>query len=112
MDIRSGRYVFGYDPGAGPERAGVEAAARPRRPRNPANAFRDLPAPTGPFPFRMDLGGVIGPAAIAEIAAAGKMVFHTVGDTGQKNHGGRRKTRSATTSATRSPSNGTSTHRV
>ncbi len=87
MDIQSGRYVFGYDPGAAPERAGVEAA-RPRRPRNPANAFRELPAPTGPFPFRLDLGGVIGPEAIAEIAAAGKMVFHAVGDTGQKNHGG------------------------
>jgi len=39
--------------------------------------YRELPAPTGPAPYRLDVTKVIGP-----LPNPNKMVFHTVGDTG------------------------------
>ena len=39
--------------------------------------FRDLPAPTGPAPYRLDVTQVLGP-----LPSTTKMVFHTLGDTG------------------------------
>lgn|SRR5262245_11690222 len=93
MDMQSGRFVFGWLPEsqASPEMIAeaVRAApdARRERRRNPANAFRNLPEPSGVYPFHLELGEVLGPQAIADIQAAGKLVFHAVGDTGQKSHG-------------------------
>ncbi|HXM57433.1 MAG TPA: metallophosphoesterase [Candidatus Dormibacteraeota bacterium] len=43
---------------------------------------RPLPRPTGPFPYRLDLGQVLGPAALQQVTDGGKLVFHCVGDTG------------------------------
>jgi len=39
--------------------------------------FRDLPTPTGPAPYRLDVTKVTGP-----LPSTTQMVFHTVGDTG------------------------------
>jgi hypothetical protein len=44
--------------------------------------FRPLPAPTGTPPYHLALGDVLHGTAIDQITAAGKLVFHTVGDTG------------------------------
>ena len=41
-----------------------------------------LPAPRGAAPYRLDLAEVLGTKAITAIEAAGKLVFHAVGDTG------------------------------
>src|SRR5262245_45976931 len=49
--------------------------------------FKKLPDPSGPYPFRMRLGDVIGRANVRSIQDAGTLVFHTVGDTGQRSHG-------------------------
>jgi hypothetical protein len=49
--------------------------------------FKKLPEPSGPYPFRMRLGDVIGGAAERAIVANNKLVFHSVGDTGQHGHG-------------------------
>ncbi len=49
------------------------------------NAWFDLPKPTGNPPFRMDLSSVLTPDEVAQIKASGRMVFHTVGDTGGVN---------------------------
>ena len=49
------------------------------------NAWFDLPKPTGNPPFRMDLTTVLTPEEVAQIKASGRMVFHTVGDTGGVN---------------------------
>jgi len=91
MDMQSGRYVFGFDSYQPIETEGLEAATLERsrgRRRNPANGFRELPAPTGPYPFHLDLAAVLGPAAMNEITGAGKLVFHAIGDSGQKSNGG------------------------
>lgn len=45
-------------------------------------AFRPLPKPTGPAPYRLDLASVLPAADIAAIQAAGKLVFHLNGDMG------------------------------
>ena len=44
--------------------------------------FRDLPAPTGPAPYRLDLRDIIPDSAYQEIIAAKKMAFHFNGDIG------------------------------
>src|SRR3954447_3566705 len=49
--------------------------------------FKKLPAPSGPYPFRIRLGDVIGTAAERAIVTNGQLVFHSVGDTGQHGHG-------------------------
>ncbi len=47
----------------------------------PHYPFQPLPTPLGPAPYRFDLSKLLPAADIATIAA-GTMVFHTVGDTG------------------------------
>lgn len=44
--------------------------------------FEKLPRPTGRYPYRLDLAEVLGPDAIAQMTASGRLVFHCVGDTG------------------------------
>lgn len=53
-----------------------------RASRPPAQAEQPLPAPTGDAPYRLDLGAVIGDAAVEAITASGAISFHAVGDTG------------------------------
>jgi hypothetical protein len=79
--------------------ATISPVAHPRRvprpPTVPAHAqvqkthgvrsnqhFQTLPKPTGPYPYRMQLGDVLVPEAISAIRNAGKLVLHVVGDTG------------------------------
>lgn len=44
--------------------------------------FRDLPAPTGPAPYRLDLRDIIPASAYEEVITANKLVFHFNGDIG------------------------------
>jgi hypothetical protein len=44
--------------------------------------FRDLPAPTGPPPYRLDLKDVLAPAAYRKIVRTKRMSFHLNGDIG------------------------------
>jgi acid phosphatase type 7 len=48
----------------------------------PPQVLQPLPPPTGPPPFRLDLGAVIGVEAAAAIESRGALVFHALGDTG------------------------------
>jgi acid phosphatase type 7 len=52
---------------------------------NSGDKWFDLPTPTGPPPFHLELAAVLGPEAIAKIAAKKRLVFHAVGDTGGVN---------------------------
>ncbi len=45
-----------------------------------------MPAARGEKPFRLDLADVLGADAVGKIETAGKLVFHTVGDTGGVKH--------------------------
>ena len=47
-------------------------------------AFQPLPTPIGPAPYRFDLSQLLHADAVAAIKNAGKLVFHTVGDTGDE----------------------------
>jgi acid phosphatase type 7 len=93
MDIQSGRHIFGFDTDPAQtartmaESAGGRWNGVARRARNPAQHFHDLPNPTGSFPFHLKLEDILGTDAIQEIVVAGRMVFHAIGDTGQKSHG-------------------------
>src|SRR6266568_6869919 len=51
----------------------------------PPQVFQPLPPPTGAPPFRLDLATVIGVDAVNAIEQFGKLVFHTVGDSGGVN---------------------------
>lgn len=53
--------------------------------KNPTQPWQDLPAPTGPAPFHLSLDSVLSADAISTINNSGKMVFHSVGDTGGVN---------------------------
>jgi predicted phosphodiesterase len=53
-----------------------------RRPMTPGDGFLELPAATGARPYRRRLADVIGSERSAEIARAGAVRFHCVGDTG------------------------------
>jgi len=44
--------------------------------------WHELPAPTGKSPYRLELASVIGNDAVAAIGKSGRLVFHTIGDTG------------------------------
>jgi len=48
----------------------------------PHYPFQPLPPPNGPAPYRFDLSQLLHPDAVNQIANAGKLVFHCVGDTG------------------------------
>jgi 3',5'-cyclic AMP phosphodiesterase CpdA len=45
-------------------------------------SFRDLPAPVGPAPYRLDLRDIVPAATYDQITAAKKLVFHLNGDIG------------------------------
>jgi predicted phosphodiesterase len=45
--------------------------------------FHDLPDPTGPSPFHLDLADVLAPVELKAIRKAGEFVFHAAGDTGE-----------------------------
>jgi acid phosphatase type 7 len=51
---------------------------------DPHFPFQPLPTPTGTAPFRFDLSQLLHAEEVAQIAQSGKLVFHTVGDTGDK----------------------------
>lgn len=53
--------------------------------KNPAQPWRDLPAPTGLPPFHFSLDSVLSAEAIVTINDSETMVFHVVGDTGGVN---------------------------
>jgi hypothetical protein len=44
--------------------------------------FQPLPAPTGVVPYRLSLDSVLAPDQMKAIDSAAKIIFHTVGDTG------------------------------
>lgn len=50
---------------------------------DPHFPFQPLPKPLGQFPYRFDLGNLLHADEVAKIAK-GKLVFHTVGDTGDE----------------------------
>jgi acid phosphatase type 7 len=62
-------------------RSASEQLTGPKTPHE-MQAWHDLPAPTGEAPYRLDLEAVLGKDAVAAIANSGRLVFHTVGDTG------------------------------
>jgi hypothetical protein len=53
--------------------------------KNPPQPWRDLPPATGLPPYRMNLDAIIDPATLKAIEKNGKLVFHSVGDTGGVN---------------------------
>jgi hypothetical protein len=53
--------------------------------KHPHQPWRDLPPPTGFPPFRMSLDTILDDATRQVIEENGKMVFHSVGDTGGVN---------------------------
>src|SRR5262245_61782952 len=79
VDARALRHVFGMD-----RRSPVTDSFSRFHHRD---AFQPLPPPTGDYPFRLDLEDVLDAETVAEIAKRRKLVFHTVGDTGNAKHG-------------------------
>lgn len=53
-----------------------------KQPARSNQQFRPLPPPIGTAPYHLSLDQVLGPAAIKQIQASGKLVFHIAGDTG------------------------------
>jgi hypothetical protein len=53
--------------------------------KSPPQPWRDLPPATGLPPYRMNLDTIIDPATLKAIEKNGKLVFHSVGDTGGVN---------------------------
>lgn len=52
---------------------------------HPQQPWRDLPPPTGIPPFRMKLDAILDQPTVQAITDSGKLVFHSVGDTGGVN---------------------------
>jgi acid phosphatase type 7 len=50
--------------------------------KNPPQPWRDLPTPPGLPPYRMNLDAIIHQDMMTTIEQSGKLVFHSVGDTG------------------------------
>src|SRR5262249_32648321 len=67
--------------GHGRPSQGGHAPTRQPHPRG-NEKFHPLPAPTGAAPFHLNLDAVLPADAINAIKAAGKIVFHMVGDVG------------------------------
>ena len=53
--------------------------------KHPPQPWRDLPPPPGLPPFRLSLDTILDPATLKSIESSGKLVFHSVGDTGGVN---------------------------
>lgn len=64
-----------------PSRSAADILARRRQ---TSDNFRQPPKPTGPAPYHLDLARII-PRRVAAIQAAGQLVCHVVGDTGDVN---------------------------
>jgi Icc-related predicted phosphoesterase len=79
MDARSLRHVFGRD------RRSTQIQDFSSHHHD--DAHHEAPPPTGRYPFHLNLSQIFEPEAVHTIEAAGELVFHTVGDTGNKNHG-------------------------
>jgi hypothetical protein len=62
--------------------AGATLPVQSRKFVDPHFPFQPLPTPLGAPPFRFDLSQLLHPEEVARIASAGKLVFHSVGDTG------------------------------
>ncbi len=69
-------------PATAPRRKTALSQVSQRRPIVPGDGFVALPEPSGPPPYRRALVDVIGRQPVEEIARAGVMRFHAVGDTG------------------------------
>ena len=69
-------FEFGRDSGSASEQL-----TAPKAPHE-EQVWHRLPTPTGKSPYRLDLEAVIGKDAVTAIAKSGRLVFHTVGDTG------------------------------
>jgi hypothetical protein len=63
--------------------AGFQTIVDPQK--NPPQPWRDLPPPTGATPFHLSLDSVLSADAMQSIENSGKLVLHTVGDTGGVN---------------------------
>lgn len=79
IDTRALRHVFGRDPRS-PQ---VNDLSK----HHHDNSHHEPPPPPGNYPFHLDLQDLLGAAEADKIRQAGKLVFHTVGDTGHKDHG-------------------------
>src|ERR1700676_939646 len=53
--------------------------------QNPPQPWRDLPPAPGLPPYRMSLDAILDPPTLKSITDSGKLVFHSVGDTGGVN---------------------------
>ncbi len=69
-------------PGTSVTGPSAEERMTQRRSIVPDARFQPLPDPAGAPPYRRELNDLVGPEAAAEIADAGALSFHCVGDTG------------------------------
>ena len=71
------------DPGRVQRRAGsaLEQISRPHVTQG-NEQFQPLPAPTGPFPYRLGLDRIVGAAQATGLARRRTVAFHVIGDTG------------------------------
>lgn len=53
--------------------------------KHPSQPWRDLPPPTGLPPFHLSLANILSDQAMQTITNSGRLLFHTVGDTGGVN---------------------------
>jgi hypothetical protein len=65
-----------------PPIAGTKLQVQAASTQLPSYPFQPLPAPNGAAPFRYDLSQLLTAGDVQQITAAGTLVFHTVGDTG------------------------------
>lgn len=65
-----------------PRRRSVRQQLTRRHGPSSNQRFQPLPAPTGAYPFRLELADILPAQQIAEIEAAGRVRFHSCGDTG------------------------------
>jgi hypothetical protein len=65
-----------------PVRSPAHEQVTKRYPLLGTQPFMPLPAPRGPWPFRLELADVIGAETMAAIERAGHLRFHSVGDSG------------------------------
>src|SRR4051794_20370969 len=83
MDDAMPGLVFGapgFAFGRAPKPASAQLAGSPAPHED--QVWHELPDPSGVAPYRLDLEAVLGDAAVSAIARSGRLVFHTVGDTG------------------------------
>jgi acid phosphatase type 7 len=95
LGLAQGRIAGNRQPSGSPPRPADGFQSRsigsPLRVQNGGKAFtpthfpfQPLPTPRLPAPYRFDLGQLLQPDAVSAITQAGKLVLHTVGDTGDE----------------------------